>query len=86
MKKINIDLSQIDESGVAFEFCIPQDAAKQKVVAAIDASIEFYKGVPGRIRCAREQILCIGQHGTREVLLKLTSLDYIERIEPFYGE
>ena len=87
MKKINIDLNQLDEAhAVAYEFCIAQDAAMQKEVAAIDASIAFYKGVPGRIRCTRQQILCVGQGGTREVLRKLASLDYIERIDPFYGE
>lgn len=96
MQKINFDLSQIDENGligsaeskrsVAYEFCIPQDEAKLKEVTAIDSSLQFYAGTPGRIGCKRDQYLCIGQGSTREVLLKLASLDYVERIDPFYGE
>lgn len=96
LRKINIDLSEIDSNGligpadgkrrVAYEFCIPQDKAKQNEVSHIDASMQFYPGTPGRIRCSRQQILCIGEGGTRDVLLKLAQLDYIERIDPFYGE
>jgi hypothetical protein len=96
LKKINIDLSQVDERGMtgpddgkvlaAYEFCIPRDATKQAEVLAIDPSLAFYTGTPGRIRCTREQILCIGEGGSREVLIKLASLSYIHRIDPFYGE
>ena len=87
MSKINIDPSQLDDvHGVAYEFCIPQDDAKRAEVRAIDASIQFYRGGRGRIGCTRDQILCIGEKGTRAVLLKLASLDYVARIDPFYGE
>lgn len=96
MNKINFDLNQIDERGligptggkrsVAYEFCIPRDPARRDEVKAIDPSLQFYDGSRGRIGCTREQYLCIGEGGTREVLLKLASLDYIERIDPFYGE
>lgn len=96
MNKINLDLSQIDENGligppdgkrsVAYEFCIPREQAKLGEVQAIDPSLQCYAGSRGRIGCTRDQYLCIGQGGTREVLLKLASLDYIARIDPFYGE
>lgn len=95
MKKINIDLSQIDENGmigpangktlVAYEFCIPRDEVKKDEVKAIDPSIQFSTS-PGRIRCSKEQFLCIGEGGTKETLLALAELDYIDRIDPFYGE
>lgn len=94
--KIAFDLDQIGEDGmigpaggkrlVAYEFCIPQEQAKRDEVKALDPSLKFYAGTPGRIRCRRDQYLCIGEGGTRDVLLKLASLDYVERIEPFYGE
>ena len=87
MSKIHIDPSQIDDTrGVAYEFCIPQDDAKQTEVHAIDTSIQFHRGGRGRIGCTSTQILCIGEKGTRAVLLKLASLDYVMRIDPFYGE
>lgn len=94
--KIAFDLDEIDENGligptggkrsVAYEFCIPRDQAKLEEVQAIDSSLQCYAGSRGRIGCTRDQYLCIGQGGTRETLLKLARLDYVERIEPFYGE
>jgi len=86
-KKIHVDLNARNgETLVAYEFCIPQDDAKRAQVKAIDPSLQFYPGTPGRIRCTREQILCIGEGGTQETLMALARLDFIERIDPFYGE
>ena len=95
MKKINFDLNQIDEHGmigpadgktlIAYEFCIPRDEAMKDEVKAIDPSVQFSTS-PGRIRCTKEQYLCIGQGATKDTLLELAQLDYIERIDPFYGE
>jgi len=87
MHKIAIDPSALDDAhGVAYEFCLPQDEAKQAEVRGIDSTLQFYPGGRGRIGCTTEQFLCIGSGGTRSVLLKLASLDYITRIGPFYGE
>jgi hypothetical protein len=96
MNKITFDLNQIDANGMtgpadgkvlfAYEFCVPDDAAKLDEVKAIDSSLQCTLGSPGRIRCARDVYLCIGEGGTRETLLKLAGLDYIARIDPFYGE
>lgn len=96
MNKITFDLDEIDENGligpadgkrsVAYEFCVPDNVAMLDEVRAIDPSLQCTLGSPGRIRCARDQYLCIGEGGTRETLLKLASLDYIARIDPFYGE
>ncbi|BCX02929.1 MAG: hypothetical protein KatS3mg053_0867 [Candidatus Roseilinea sp.] len=94
--KIAFDLNEIDENGligpagdkrsVAYEFCIPREQENLDEVRAIDPSLQCYAESRGRIGCTRDQYLCIGQGGTRETLLKLASLDYVERIEPFYGE
>jgi hypothetical protein len=96
MNKITFDLSQIDETGmigpadgkrsVAYEFCVPDDAAKLNEVKAVDPSLRCTLGSPGRIGCGKDQYLCIGEGGTRETLLHLAGLDYIARIDPFYGE
>lgn len=96
MNKINFDLGQIDENGMtgpadgkvlfAYEFCVPDDAAKLDEVKAIDPSLQCTLGSPGRIGCAKDQYLCIGAGGTRETVLELASLDYVARIDPFYGE
>lgn len=95
MHKINLDLSEIDADGmigpadgkrtVAYEFCIPRDEAKKVEVLEIDASLRFYTS-PGRIRCTSEEWLVIGEGGTKDTLLALAKLDYIARIDPFYGE
>lgn len=85
-KKIDANLNVNNDSLLAYEFCIPQDDAKRAQVLAIDPSLKFYPGTPGRIRCTRAQILCIGEGGTQATLLALARLDFIERIDPFYGE
>lgn len=95
MKKINFDLSAIDANGligpadgkrsVAYEFCIPRDEAKKAEVMGIDPSLKFYSS-PGRIRCTSDEWLVIGEGGTKDTLLALAKLDYIDRIDPFYGE
>jgi hypothetical protein len=95
-KKINFNLNDIDENGMigpldgkremAYEFCIPNNKAKRKQVSSIDKSVQFYIGPSGRIGCEDNQYLCIGSGGKRETILKLASLDYIKKIDPFYGE
>jgi hypothetical protein len=95
-KKITFDIDAIDENGligpadgkrsVAYEFCIPRDSARQKEVLTIDSSVKFFKGSSGRIGCNSTQYLCIGEGGSRITLLRLAALDYIARIDPFYGE
>jgi hypothetical protein len=90
LKKINFNINDIDEKGlvgpadgkrlVAYKFSIPLKRARQKEVLAIDSSVKFFKS------STAHQYDCIGEGGTRDVLLKLANLDYIRRIDPFYGE
>lgn len=96
LKKITFDLNEIDKDGligpadgkhsVAYEFCIPVEALKKMEVLSIDSSVRFFEGSKGRIGCSPGQYLCIGEGGTRDVIIRLASLTYIERIDPFYGE
>jgi hypothetical protein len=91
--KIQFDLSALNSDGLAgppdglravgYEFCIPATLLAEAEVKAIDPTAEVYKGASGRVGCAESQYLVIGstqQANFRDVLLKLASLDYVERI------
>ncbi|HKZ70250.1 MAG TPA: hypothetical protein VJ020_09235 [Anaerolineales bacterium] len=91
--KIQFDLSALNSDGLAgppdglravgYEFCIPATLLAEAEVKAIDPTAEVYKEASGRAGCAESQYLVIGstqQANFREVLLKLASLDYVERI------
>jgi hypothetical protein len=92
-RKIEFDLSQLDEDGlrgppdgkvsVAYEFRIPNDEALKARVRAIDSTVQFMPGSPGRIGAGAGEILCIGsthQPNHRDVLLALAALPEVERI------
>jgi hypothetical protein len=93
MKKVEIDLSKLDEKGlrgpktgkvsVAYEFAIPNTKAAKDAVKKIDPSVKFHCGSGGRIGAGKSECLCIGEtHGQdyRTVLRKLAELDYVKRI------
>jgi hypothetical protein len=96
--KITFDLSAISPEGlignqqslrsVGYEFCIPAQADTVKAVKAIDPTVQFSRS-RGRIGCQNHQYLCIGQTHQAEwktVLLKLAGLNYVKRIDRFWGE
>ena len=96
--KITFDLSAISPEGlignqqslrsVGYEFCIPAQANTVKAVKAIDPTVQFSRS-RGRIGCQSNQYLCIGethQPDWKTVLLKLADLDYVKRIDQFWGE
>lgn len=98
-QKITFDLSGLSAAGligpetgrrsISYEFCIPATAAHLTEVTTIDPSVQHFSGSRGRIGCTRDQYLCIGdtnQPNWHEILLTLASLDYIERIDQFFGE
>jgi hypothetical protein len=90
LEKINFSINEIDKDGligppdgkrlVAYKFVMPIDLKKRRQVHRIDRSVKFFH------KPSDEQYDCIGEGATREVLLKLASLPYIKRIDPFYGE
>ena len=97
--KIQFDLSALNDAGLFgpadglralhYEFCIPATEAHVDEVRTIDPSIEVMRRSPGRIGCTSEQYLCVGsthQPGFRDVLTRLASLSYVERIEPSFAE
>jgi hypothetical protein len=91
--KIQLDLALLDDRGLrgprnglrsmGYEFCIPANERYAAEVQRIDPTLELMRGSRGRIGCAKDQYLCIGQTGQRhyrQVLERLAALDYTSRI------
>jgi hypothetical protein len=96
--KITFDLSAISPEGlignqqslrsVGYEFCIPAQVDRVNEVKAIDPTVQFSRS-RGRIGCQSHQYLCIGETHQPEwktVLFKLAGLNYVRRIDRFWGE
>jgi hypothetical protein len=74
---------------VGYEFCIPATPEHEAEVRAIDPTAQVYRASPGRIGCGVGQALVIGstnQSDHRDMLERLARLDYVTRIDRFYGE
>lgn len=74
---------------VSYEFCIPKEDELVREVQEIDSSVMFHGSSRGRIGCQENEYLCIGTIESpqwKEILLSLASLEYVERIDRFYGE
>lgn len=97
--KIKFSLDDIHSNGlrgsahglvaVSYEFCLPADDQVYKEVQRIDPSVKFHPGSRGRIHCAQDQALSIGdtnQANWREVLNELSSLTYIAEIQESFFE
>jgi hypothetical protein len=91
--KVQLDVSSLDDDGlrgpphgkvaVAYEFAIPDLEQCRNEVAAIDRTVRFMAGSPGRVGAGEGQCLCIGsthQSNYREVLRRLATLPYVDRI------
>jgi hypothetical protein len=98
-EKITFDISQISPEGLigppgglrslSYEFCIPAQDQFIEEVKSIDPNITIFPQSRGRIGCNSEQYLCLNDtHNPRwqEILFSLASLDFIEKIDRFYGE
>ena len=92
-QKIEFDLQCLDHDGlrgpangkvaVSYEFAIPDTDECKAQVKAIDPTVQFMPGSPGRIRAPLTACLCIGlthQPDYRAVLHRLAALPYVERI------
>jgi hypothetical protein len=94
-QKLKFSLTQLDAMGkgqsgtsIDYEFCIPNRAEHKAEVLRADSTVQFYTS-PGRIKCARNQLLCIGNTRSPEYkrrLFKLCSLDYVQSIEQTFWE
>ena len=98
LQKINFDLSQISSEGLigplnglralSYEFCIPATEKHLNEVRSINPDIQISKS-PGRLGCTKDQYLCIGETHTpqwRLILTAIAKLDYVQRIDQFFGE
>jgi len=89
---INIDGLRGPRDGlvaVSYEFCVPSNDRVYQEVLRIDPSVQFNYGSPGRIACADNQTLSIGethQPHWRAVLQELSSLPYIVEIRECFFE
>ncbi|MEA5511357.1 hypothetical protein VB715_16405 [Crocosphaera sp. UHCC 0190] len=99
LNKITFDISAISPDGligpidglrtVSYEFCIPANPQFLATIQTIDPTVDIYRNSPGRIRCQNYQYLCIGHTHNRQwkdILLAISQLDYVEKINEFYGE
>lgn len=95
--KINFDIQRLDENGLigpedgkttlAYEFCIPQDAAHVAQIRMIDPNLKISRS-QGRIGCTKHEYLVIGETDKNyiPVLNKLIRLDYINQIDQTFFE
>jgi hypothetical protein len=97
--KIKFPLDNIDPDGlrgppdglsaVSYEFCIPANERIYQEVLRIDPSVTLSPGSRGRIGCAKNQTLSIGQtHQAhwRDILKELSSQDYVVEIRECFFE
>ena len=96
---IRFDASQLNDEGLSgaakglralsYEFCIPAGEAHVEEVESIDSTIAIQRSSPGRIGCREAEYLAIGhthQPDFREVLIRLSHLPYVDRIEEVHFE
>ncbi|ACB53197.1 hypothetical protein cce_3849 [Crocosphaera subtropica ATCC 51142] len=99
LDKITFDISEISADGLigsvdglrylSYEFCIPGNEQAVERIKTIDSTINIYRQSPGRINCQNNQYLCVGETHNKqwkEILLSIAKLDYVERIDQFWGE
>ncbi len=91
--KIKFSLDEIRPDGlrgsagglvsVAYEFCVPADNSVYQEVQRIDPSVQIHPSSRGRITCATNQALSIGethQSHWKDILNKLAALPYVTEI------
>lgn len=96
---IRFDLSRLNSDGLlgppdglralSYEFCIPAGEAYVTQVEAIDSTAAIPRSSPGRIGCGEGEYLASGhthQPDFREVLIRLSHLPYVDRIEQAHFE
>lgn len=98
-QKIAFDLEQFRPDGLrgppdgltslSFEFCIPDTPGARAEVESIDPTISIIPGGRGRVGCGPGQCLCIGsthQPLWRDILMSLSALPYVTRIQECFWE
>lgn len=96
---VRFDLEPLNSEGLlgpedglkalSYEFCIPAGEAHVEEVEAIDSTVAIQRSSPGRIGCGEAEYLAIGhthQPDFRQVLIRLSHLPYVDRIEQAHFE
>ena len=91
IEKFDFDINALDKDGlmgpasgkvsVDYKFCIPKGEEYIKMVQDIDPNIEIHRSSFGRNKCNDTQVTAVGsthQPGHREILLRLSELDFVE--------
>jgi hypothetical protein len=74
---------------VPYEFCVPADEWVYREILQIDPSLQINTGASGRVGCASNQSLVIGETAQprwHEVLQALSSLAYVTEIRECFFE
>ncbi|MCB0409230.1 MAG: hypothetical protein KDD29_03365 [Flavobacteriales bacterium] len=98
IEKIKFDLTKIDQRGLAgdednktavdFEFCIPNTSSTIEEVMAIYPQFKQQES-KGKSNCGEHQILILGNtynNDYKNILCKLSQLEYIKEIKQTYWE
>ena len=99
LKKISFDIGMLNAEGLYgepdglvsldYKFCIPMNDDYKTEVAKLDTTINFHDGTGIKDGCSKNEYLCIGnthQKDFKKVLIRLASLNYVQRIDQMFWE
>ncbi len=99
VEKIDFDLSKLDKDGligpangkvsIDYEFCFPKGYDYEKQLQSIDPELKILPETKGRSGCSKTQSLAIGsthKPNYKEILLRLSELEFVKRIRRVYYE
>ncbi|HLG32393.1 MAG TPA: hypothetical protein VI362_05085 [Ignavibacteriaceae bacterium] len=99
LKKISFDIGMLNAEGLYgepeglvsldYKFCIPMNDDYKTEVAKLDTTINFHDGTGIKDGCSKNEYLCIGnthQKDFKKVVIRLASLNYVQRIDQMFWE
>jgi len=99
VEKFDFDINTLDKDGligpasgkvsVDYKFCIPKGKKYEKAVLDIDSEIKIHPNSFGRNKCTDTYVTAVGsthQPGHREILLRLSELDFVVRFNRVWYE
>ena len=94
LEKLDFDIHTFDKDGligpptgkvsVDYQFCIPSGDAYLEKILAVDPDLKQMRKYIGREGCSEGQLAFMGSTHTpryKEILLRLSALEFIEKIE-----
>ena len=86
--KFNVPSAANNNATIDYEFCIPKNEDFLNEVTSIDATLKK-SDAKGRSKCSNTQYLMIGTINLKdgkEVLCKISTLDYVKEINQTFWE